>query len=246
MPRLSIVGAASSRSFGFAGKSAYLITYVVIGAGGGSGGYAGGGGGQIITNSALTIPYLPQTVTIGSGISNGDGQSTVFGSITALGGKGGGLAAYNYGGNSGNGHIGGYSFGSGNYLSGGGGGGDSQDGGGGQYAAGGYGGNGTLISTIITPTYFSGGGGGIAVGDNNLQNQAPGGLGGTNAYYYGPANGAANTGAGAGGTGGYGSQGGSGLVVLRYAGSQQGTGGTITTTGGYTYHYFYSNGIFIP
>jgi hypothetical protein len=35
----------------------------------------------------------------------------------------------------------------------------------------------------------------------------------------------------------------SGIVVIRYAGSPQGTGGTRTTSGGYTRHVFTSSGI---
>jgi hypothetical protein len=33
-------------------------------------------------------------------------------------------------------------------------------------------------------------------------------------------------------------------VIIRYAGAQRGTGGTIVTTGGYTYHTFISSGTF--
>jgi hypothetical protein len=42
-----------------------------------------------------------------------------------------------------------------------------------------------------------------------------------------------------------GGSGGSGIVVVRYAGTtQKGTGGTVVITGGYVYHYFYSSGTF--
>ena len=40
--------------------------------------------------------------------------------------------------------------------------------------------------------------------------------------------------------------GGSGIVIVRYAGAQQATGGTITTAGGYTTHVFTSSGTFTP
>jgi hypothetical protein len=33
-------------------------------------------------------------------------------------------------------------------------------------------------------------------------------------------------------------------VIIRYSGAQRGTGGAITTTGGYTYHTFTSSGTF--
>jgi hypothetical protein len=59
--------------------------------------------------------------------------------------------------------------------------------------------------------------------------------------------GTANTGGGGGG-GGYnavpGGAGGSGIVILRYLGSQKGTGGTVTSSGGYTIHTFTSSGTF--
>jgi hypothetical protein len=63
--------------------------------------------------------------------------------------------------------------------------------------------------------------------------------------------GTANTGGGGGG--GYvgsptadsnGKSGGSGVVIIRYAGAQQGTGGTVTSAGGYTYHTFTSSGTY--
>jgi hypothetical protein len=46
------------------------------------------------------------------------------------------------------------------------------------------------------------------------------------------------------GSGGSGSNGGSGIVIIRYAGSQVATGGTVTSAGGYTYHTFTSSGTF--
>jgi hypothetical protein len=53
--------------------------------------------------------------------------------------------------------------------------------------------------------------------------------------------GGANSGGGGGHAGG---AGGSGLVIIRYVGSQRGTGGTVTTSGGYTIHTFTSSGTF--
>jgi hypothetical protein len=38
--------------------------------------------------------------------------------------------------------------------------------------------------------------------------------------------------------------GGSGIVIIRYAGVQRGTGGTVTSSGGYTIHTFTSSGTF--
>jgi hypothetical protein len=64
--------------------------------------------------------------------------------------------------------------------------------------------------------------------------------------------GGANTGGGGGGVGqsqyqsytGIGGAGGSGIVVIRYAGAQRTTGGTVTMDKGYTYHAFTTSGIF--
>jgi hypothetical protein len=41
-----------------------------------------------------------------------------------------------------------------------------------------------------------------------------------------------------------GSAGGSGIVIIRYVGSARATGGTITTSGGYTIHEFTTSGTF--
>ena len=38
--------------------------------------------------------------------------------------------------------------------------------------------------------------------------------------------------------------GGSGIVIIRYLGAQRGTGGTVTSAGGYTIHTFTSSGTF--
>jgi hypothetical protein len=34
------------------------------------------------------------------------------------------------------------------------------------------------------------------------------------------------------------------VIIIRYPGSQRGTGGTVTFVGGYTYHTFTGNGTF--
>lgn len=54
---------------------------------------------------------------------------------------------------------------------------------------------------------------------------------------------AANTGNG-GGSNNYGKAGDSGVVIIRYAGSQRGNGGTVSSSGGYTFHRFNSSGNF--
>jgi hypothetical protein len=63
-------------------------------------------------------------------------------------------------------------------------------------------------------------------------------------------NGSANTGGGAGGGGNSsniafaGGAGGSGIVIIRYLGNPIATGGTISTSAGFTTHTFTSSGIF--
>ena len=61
--------------------------------------------------------------------------------------------------------------------------------------------------------------------------------------------GTANTGGGGGGGAdvndpGGGGAGGSGLVIIRYSGTQRGSGGTVVNSGGYTYHTFTSSGTY--
>jgi hypothetical protein len=41
-----------------------------------------------------------------------------------------------------------------------------------------------------------------------------------------------------------GGTGGSGIVIISYAGAQRGTGGTVTTSGGNTIHTFTSSGTY--
>jgi hypothetical protein len=56
--------------------------------------------------------------------------------------------------------------------------------------------------------------------------------------------GTANTGGGGGGGATYGGSGGSGITIIKYAGSQRGTGGTVTTSGSFTVHTFTSSGTY--
>ena len=63
--------------------------------------------------------------------------------------------------------------------------------------------------------------------------------------------GGTNTGGGGGGanqpaTNTGGGAGGSGIVIVRYPGSQRATGGTVTSVGGYTIHTFTTSGTFTP
>lgn len=100
------------------------------------------------------------------------------------------------------------------------------------------------------PTYGGGGGGG-AGGDNGGRGMGGGAGAGNGGYAANNSNAiggsaSANTGSGGGAAGastthsGYAGNGGSGIVIIRYLGSQRFTGGTITTFGPWTYHTFTS------
>ena len=119
------------------------------------------------------------------------------------------------------------------------------------------GGNGLQSAIRGTLVYYAGGGGGCREYQTGTTTAATGGLGGggNGGFSSGTPNlnnstaGAVNTGGGGGGSpwGGssFGSAGGSGIVVLRYAGTAKGTGGQITTDGAFTVHSFTASGNFV-
>jgi hypothetical protein len=254
--------------------SQYAIGYLLLGGGGGGGGNGGGGAGGLITNGTSFVnPGISYTIVVGGGGTAGGlsgrggngGDSTAF-SSTAIGGGGGnanpttggdGGSGGAWGGSAGNGGAGtpGQGFRGGNtgatYS------GSAGAGGGGAGAAGT-----DCGSTTPTPggggvtwsqngvTYAGGGGGGSfnrggAVGGS--------GGGGTGSSTGGSGNGSAGSnGFGGGGGGGYispagtsGYAGGSGVCIVYYAGAQRGTGGAVTSAGGYTYHTFTSSGTYV-
>lgn len=263
----------AGRSFPNTATNLYTLEYLVVGGGGGGGvAHAGGGGAGGYVSSVLgelsgtNIPANPSfpfpygqtlTVTVGAGgarsgsrtVNATNGSNSVFGTITALGGGGGG-SEYKVGnslgtggGNATNGepvaqgtygqgfeggiNVGGVGFG------GGGGGGASQAGGAltvisGSTKQGGKGGDG-LYSSITGSSVARGGGGGG--GGINLDvccgvtyGGEPGvGGGGRGGGYTNetPADGAGTTNTGGGGGGGgypqeFGSNGGSGVVIIAY------------------------------
>jgi hypothetical protein len=234
---------------------------VAVVAGGGAGGgdfsgltfYAGGGGaGGVVYNPSYLVTSGSYTVTVGAGgtpnaLSNawgGNGENSVFGTITAIGGGGGargngdntspvytGLSGGSGGGGGSNGGVGGSSLtplGSGtsyggkgfnsNGIAGGGGGATSAGG-----TVAGPGGNG--INIFTTGSKYAGGGGAGIFSGNPTANAGTDG-GGNGGYWNGsnPDNsgglpGAANRGGGGGGIGyniGNGGAGGSGIVIVRY------------------------------
>ena len=237
-------------------SNSYTVDVLIVagGGGGGSGSYGsgsqpnggGGAGGGVQNFSTTATPgaTFPIVVGGGGGPNSAGGDSAAFNMISYGGNPHSGMS----GGTSGAPTV--YSGGSSVQFAGGGGGGA---GGAGTNAYstyyGGTGGVGLYFgnfSTFGQNGYFGGGGGGGQAYGGGAGGQGGGGQGGS-----GPTSGTVNTGGGGGG--GYGvnnsgSNGGSGIVIIKYAGAQRGSGGTITTTGGFTYHLFGSVGStdFIP
>ena len=213
------------------------INYLLVGGGGSggayksNGGYSGGGGGGGVsygTNISITAG-TSLSITVGAGepggaTSGGVGSnSTISGITTAYGGNGGTGSAAGGGG----------AGGSGNYFMGGNGGADQRTGliGTSVFSS--------ILSIVgvgqnVSGTYWIAGGG---AGRNSATNSGGGGSG------YGTA-GLANTGGGGGGVDAQlnSGSGGSGVCIIWYPGTPIATGGTITQSGGNTYHTFASTG----
>jgi hypothetical protein len=237
----------------------YSIEYIVVagGAGGGGGGgyEAGGGGGAggYITSTATVAVGFPYTVTIGAGgAATGAGGAGPDGFASSFSGSGVSLTTVGGGGGAGSNQV---SRGGG---SGGGGSNWSQRGGAagtaGQGNAGGTGG------TLNSPSGQGGGGGGKgAVGNSpgiggvgqadtwtGSSRTLAGGGSGAGGYASGGGGGGATAVAGTANTGGGGggtnsaptTGGGSGIIIIRYLGAQRGSGGTYSSSGGYSIHTF--------
>tara|TARA_R110002050_G_scaffold157999_1_gene286795 strand:+ start:141 stop:1775 length:1635 start_codon:yes stop_codon:yes gene_type:complete len=249
----------ADRAFSLTVAVTASVEYLIVGAGGGGGAGqtgnggnpngGGGGAGGIVTGTKLMTPTVSSAVTIGAGGSSG-------GSSGGTGGAGG-LSKFVYSGDSfsdeaaGGGTAGRSGGTSGAPQSRSGGGNSSTYGGGGGGGAGGNGGTATGSHGYNTAHggaglyyanfqqfgyngYFGAGGSGAY----NPANSTGGAAADNNAAYFG-GGGGAGTGGGVAGTG-FG-----GCVIFRYAGSAAFTGGTISTTGGYTYHVFSSSGTFV-
>lgn len=251
----------------FGDRLIYSVEYLIVaggGAGGTANGGAGGGAGGYRTGTASLRKGDATTIVVGAGGARGlelanNGSDSSFAAVSSVGGGGGGsggtasTAGRSGGsggggtrgsaagsGTSGQGNAGGGSAGSGAYGTGGGGG-AASTGITGTTGSNGGGGNGNQWSN---GNYYAGGGGGGRT-DGGLGGVTSGGLGGGGGT---GTNGTANTGGGGGGGDGFSGansgSGGSGIVIVRYAGDQRGTGGTVTSAGGYTYHTFTSSGTF--
>ena len=221
---------------------------VTIGAGGAGAVTNAGGKGSNGSNSVFG------SITSAGGGGGGSGGNGPTGSdfaAGASGGSGGGSTTYSTGTKSGGSGTANQGYNGGASVlpdyAGAGGGGAGAVGASNSGAAGGFGGNG--VSSAINGTATTragGGGGGYRSGSGSNGGTGGGGAGGAMPGGNGTA-GTQNTGGGGGGASGSpsnGALGGSGIVIIRYAGAQRGSGGTITSAGGYTIHTFTSSGTY--
>lgn len=237
----------------------YDVQYLLVAGGGGcsgpdsssNGGGGGGAGGYRALTATLTPGSGGLTVTVGGGGSGSgyqpwntvgqrygsSGSASSFNSTSATGGGAGGLLATGLSGGSGGGggYQSGISYTNQATYSGG-----SGNAGGYSPSEGGNGGSGISYGV-------GGNGGNLPSSDRTWLNGTTYAAGGVPSG--GGSSGAANTGNGARAprqTYGVSRPGGSGIVIIRYAGSTKGSGGTITSSGGYTYHTFTSSGTYTP
>ena len=220
----------------------YVVTVGAGGAGGTTSGVAPSGSNSVLSGTGLT--------TLTSTGGGGGGGSTGTGANGGSGGGGSGELPRTAGtGTSGQGNNGGAGV-----NAGGGGGGAGAAGSVAVTITGGAGGVGTSSSISGTATFYAGGGGGGAYssGTAGTGGNGGGGNGGAGTSNTGNTPGTANTGGGAGGTAGdpatavNGQTGGSGVVIISYAGSQAFNGGLVTSSGGNTIHTFTSTGALTP
>lgn len=223
---------------------------VVVGAG--AAGTSSAVQGSSGSNSTLGSLVNGSTGAVGGGGGGSNELSSSSTNRNGLSGGSGGGGSYNSGtagsGTSGQGSAGG--AGSGSVGAGGGGGGASGVGVAPSGTDGGNGGAGTTSSISGSSVIYAGGGGGGANGGNGGAGGTGGG--GNGGYMSSPSatNGTANRGGGGGGAGAFGTtplsgNGGSGVVIISYAGTQRGTGGTVTSSGGNTIHTFTSSGTYV-
>jgi hypothetical protein len=210
------------------GSTSFGSAATAIGGGGGGTGATsptvGGSGGGASSASGSTGAAASGTSVSGFTTYGNAGGTNAGGTASAAGGGGAGGAGGNAGVNGSVGGLGGVgidlsshfgtSVGADSGYFAGGGGGGSQSNTGGGAASGGLGGGGTAQANAST-------------GEAGTANTGGGGAGGGWSTNYGN-----------------GGNGGSGVVIIRYSGSQQGTGGTVTSPSGDTMHVFTSSGTF--
>jgi hypothetical protein len=236
-----------------------------VGGGGGAGGLLTGS-----TSLSAGVSYTITVGAGGAGSTavaavgtNGSASGISSFVSSNIGGGGGGSLSANQGAAGGSGganSIGGGTGGSGTlgqgnaggfgqnltYAVAGGGGGAGAVGANGNGTTGAAGAGGAGVANTIsggTVTYGGGGGGGGVGTAAGAGGAGGGGTGNITAGVGG--NATANTGGGGGGGGtgatSFGGAGGSGIVIISYLGSVRGTGGTVTSSGGYTIHTFTSS-----
>jgi len=217
-------------------------SYAIVVGGGGTGGSGATAGASSSFNGHLATGG--GSGGAGGGGNGGGGGSGGGGGGNNSGGGGAGSGGAGAGGQGNNGAVGVDCSGSASPGGGGGGGGAAGSGASGScggFGHGGAGGNGVASSITGSTVYYGGGGGGqgdSGSGGGGIGGGGQGGAGGN------PSQAGTNGTGGGGGAGGT-SGGGSGVVIIRYVtGSISATGGTITTSGGYTIHTFTSNGTF--
>jgi len=210
-----------------------------------------GGAGQVSStqSAAGSDSSFSSIISIGGG--KGGGYTGSFYSASS-GGSGGGAAYAASSAGSGTANQG-YAGGNGDGNNAAGGGGAGAVGSNATASSGGNGGNGVASSISGSSVTYAGGGGGGAYPAGGASSAGTGGSGGGGNGGYGAAGsaGTANRGGGGGGAqdtanppNNPGGAGGSGIVIIRYLGAQRGTGGTVTSSGGYTIHTFTSSGTY--
>ena len=254
-------GSGGSKNGGGGGAGGTIAASTIVNTGQslavtiGGGASAPGAGGANQGNNGSNSLF--GTVTASGGGGGGCQGGSATGTNGTAGGCGGGAGSANVvntttggAGTSGQGFTGGTSFGrtSGTNDAGGGGGGATTVGGNQTTSQGGLGGTG--LTWINGSTYGGGGGGGGYTTTAGTGGSGGGGAGVTGTGSTPATSGTANTGGGGGG-GSEGGQsnvtagaGGSGIVVIAYVGGTRGSGGTITSSGGYTYHTFTTSGTY--
>jgi hypothetical protein len=241
-------GYRTATGFSVTSGTSYTVT---VGAGG-AGGIPAGSTYQGVAGSNSVFSTITSTGGGGGGYASAAGA--INGTAGGSGGGGGSLIdtaandASGGSGTSGQGNRGGNV--SSSARGSGGGGGASAAGGDTSSDTNGAGGAGTASSISGSSVTYAGGGGGGGYPNNGGAGGAGGGGAGANPTNGTGTAGTANRGGGGGGggggvaPGGVGGAGGSGIVVVTYIGSQRGTGGTVTSVGGYTIHTFTSSGTY--
>jgi hypothetical protein len=244
------------------GPAPLTVEYLVVGGGGGATdvpNFRGGGGGQAVTGSLTLGLSSVFQVNVGRGETfrqTFPAQTSSFAGQLYIGGNVNITASFAVAGTSGTGFNSGSQAGVGSSQWGGGGGGSSAPGADGINPKAGGGGRG--IQWINGLGYGGGGGGGFidlggtgfGTGSDGGGNGQPNGIGASPRQY---------SGGGSGGSGDAlitssqapGTDGASGSVIIAYqnvpaeaSGVSYAIGGTVTQSGGYTYHTFTGSGIF--